>query len=176
MLGHHKHTAAAILGVTILAACTYHPSSFPMYGRIDDRSRLAGEWLGEFSSAHPDRSGSIAVQIEPGRDSASGEVSVQASHVGQRIRHQEQGFYPRASTATVLRIRYMRAGESTVEGVLEPYYDPDCDCTVTTTFLGVLHGDSITGQYVGRGGWMMRQGAWRMGRRMAARVDLGAIR
>ena len=176
MFGHRKHTAAVILGLTALAACTYRPSLFPMYGRIDDRSRLAGDWFGEFTSEHPDRSGSIAFQLEPGRDSASGEVSVQTSSVGQRVRYQEQGSYPRASTARVLRIRYVRASESTVEGVLEPYHDPDCDCMVTTTFLGIVRGDSIIGEYVSRGRWTTRQGAWRMGRRMAARADQGAGR
>ena len=164
MFGHHKHTAVAILGLVILAACTYHPARFPMYGTIDDKSRLAGEWFGEFTSEHPDRSGSIAFQLEPGRDSASGEVSLQASYVGQRMRPQEQGFHARASTATALRIRYVRAGESEVEGILEPYHDPDCDCMVTTTFLGVVRGDSITGEYVSRGEWTIRQGAWRMSR------------
>jgi len=176
MFGHRKHTAAVILGLTALAACTYRPSFFPMHGRIDDRSRLAGEWLGEFTSAHPERSGSIAFQFEPGRDSASGEVSVQTSFVGQRIRYQEQGSYLRASAATILRIRYVRASESTVEGVLEPYRDPECDCMVTTTFLGIVRGDSIIGEYVSRGRWTTRQGAWRMGRRMAARADQGAGR
>jgi hypothetical protein len=168
MFGHHTRTAAAILGLTVLAACTYHPSLFPVIGRIDDKSRLTGEWIGEFSSAHPDRSRSIAFQLEPGRDSASGEVSLEPSYVGQGIRQQAQGLYPRVSTTTVVRIRYVHAEESTVEGVLEPYHDPDCDCVVTTTFLGVVRGDSITGEYVSRGEWTTRQGAWRMSRRLAA--------
>ena len=164
MLGHRKHTAAAIVGLTILAACTYHPSLFPVIGRIDAKSRLTGEWLGEFTSTHPDRSRSIAFQLEPGRDSASGEVSLEASYVGQGTGYREQGLYPRVSPTTVVRIRYVRADESTVEGVLEPYHDPDCDCVVTTTFLGVVRGDSITGEYVSRGAWTTRQGAWRMSR------------
>ena len=164
MFGHHKHTAAAILGLTVLAACTYHPSLFPVIGQIDDKSRLTGEWLGEFTGTPPDRSRSIAFQLEPGRDSASGEVSLEASYVGQGIRHQAQGLNPRVSTTTVVRIRYVRADESTVEGVLEPYYDPDCDCEVTTAFLGVVRGDSITGEYLSRGAWTTRQGAWRMSR------------
>jgi hypothetical protein len=171
MFGHHRHTAAAILGLTVLAGCTYHPSRFPIIGKIDDKSRLTGQWLGEFTSTHPDRSRSIAFQLEPGRDSASGEVSLDASYVGQGVRHQGQGLHPRVSTTTVVRIRYVRADESTVEGALEPYDDPDCGCMVTTAFLGVLRGDSITGEYVSRSRWATRQGAWRMSRRMAASVN-----
>ena len=54
-----------------------------------------------------------------------------------------------------------------MQGVLEPFHDPDCDCVVTTSFVGVVRGDSITGRYVSRGESMIREGAWHVTRRPA---------
>jgi hypothetical protein len=35
----------------------------------------------------------------------------------------------------------------TVTGVLDPYEDPECKCTLLTRFAGRLRGDRITGRY-----------------------------
>jgi len=61
--------------------------------------------------------------------------------------------------------RYVRVGASIVEGILEPFRDPACDCMVTTRFLSEIRGDSIIREYVSRGGWTARRGEWRMSRR-----------
>ena len=37
---------------------------------------------------------------------------------------------------TVLKIHFLRKEGGNVSGGLDPYRDPDCDCTVTTLFTG----------------------------------------
>jgi len=167
MLGHLSRTAATFIALVALAACTYHPLRFPMYGAADDRTRLAGEWVGEFEGARAGRSGSISFRLEAGRDSANGEVSVLASYMGnaQPMRYDERGPFHRVGTGTTLRIRHVSVGASIVEGSLEPFRDAECDCMVTTWFRGEVHGDSIVGGFVSRGGSMTRRGEWRMSRR-----------
>ena len=175
MLGHRTRTAA-LLGVMMLAACTYHPSRFPIYGTTDDRAPLAGEWFGEFTSTGTGRNGNIGFRLEPGRDSASGDVSMETFYVGAQVRYQEHRPHPGAAAAPALRIRHVRAGASILEGVIEPFHDPDCDCMVTTRFRGVVRGDSIAGTYVGRGGATTREGAWHVTRRSAAPVGETVVR
>jgi hypothetical protein len=167
MLGHRSRTAAPFIALVALAACTYHPSRFPLYGATDDRTRLAGEWIGEFEVARSGRSGSISFHLEAGRDSASGDVSVLAPYVGnaQPRRYDERGPSPRFAAGATLRIRDVSVGASIVEGSLEPFRDAECDCSVTTWFRGEVHGDSIVGEFVSRGGFTKRRGEWRMSRR-----------
>jgi hypothetical protein len=40
----------------------------------------------------------------------------------------------------------------TVAGVLEPYRDPACGCTLSTSFVGHIVGDRITGRFISHGG------------------------
>ena len=62
MFGDRTGILAVFTGVRMFAACTYHPSRFPIYGTAGDRSRLAGAWFGEFTSAGTGRGDTI-----PGR-------------------------------------------------------------------------------------------------------------
>jgi hypothetical protein len=167
MFRHRTRTLSTFVVLMAFTACTYHPSRFPMYGSTDHRTRLAGEWVGEFQGARSDRSGSIDFRLEADRDSASGEVSLLDSYMGyaRPLRYDERGPAARVTTGTTLRIRYVRVGGSIVEGLLEPFRDPECDCMVTTRFLGEIRGDSIIGEYVSRDGWTTRRGEWRMSRR-----------
>ena len=48
---------------------------------------------------------------------------------------------------SLLTIRLVRVQGDTVTGRMEPYTDPDCQCTVETTFRGVLRGDTISGTF-----------------------------
>jgi len=169
MFRQRKRAAAAALGFSLLTACTYRPSSFPVYGAADDRSPLTGDWSGEFESAHPGWNGSISIQLEPGRDSARGDVSLVPLYVGRETGYREYRLDTPGSGGAALRVRYVRARAPIVEGELEPFHDRDCDCMVTTMFRGIVRGDSITGHYVSRGRWTTRQGAWRMNRRVGPR-------
>jgi hypothetical protein len=50
----------------------------------------------------------------------------------------------------VLRIRFVRVDGGKVSGTLQPYRDPDCGCSVYTTFEGTVEGDVIEGTFVAR--------------------------
>jgi hypothetical protein len=65
-----------------------------------------------------------------------------------------------------LRIDFVAVAGDQVAGALEPYIAPDCDCVVTTRFLGKRVGDNITGTFRtrGPGGWM-QEGTWAVARR-----------
>ena len=181
MFGHRIGTLTMLVSLAALGACAYHPFAFPVYGTTDERIRLAGEWIGEFDGARSGVGGSIDFQFDPGRDSATGDVSVFASRTGneQPVANYHHVLPPRALTGTTLRIRSARVDASIVEGILEPYADAECGCTVTTGFRGEIRGDSIVGHYVSRGGWLTRRGEWRMRRRpggdRAAVTSRGAI-
>jgi len=42
----------------------------------------------------------------------------------------------------VLKIRFVNVVDGEIFGVLEPYTDPSCECTVRTTFTGHFDGSS----------------------------------
>lgn len=166
MFGHRTRTTTMLAGLVAFTACTYYPANFPIYGTTDERARLAGDWEGEFDDSRAGGGGSISFRLEAGRDSASGDVTLLASHIGNaQLGYETRVPTARTATRTTLRIGYASVGASLVEGILEPFRDPECDCMVDTSFRGELRGDSIVGRYVSRRGWTMRRGEWRMSRR-----------
>ena len=66
----------------------------------------------------------------------------------------------------VLRIAFVRVAGGAVSGTLDPYTDPDCKCTVQTTFTGTLRGTTIEGTFVTRGSQLPNEqsGRWRVTR------------
>ena len=47
----------------------------------------------------------------------------------------------------MLSIRFVRASAGSISGMLDPYWDPDRNCQVSTTFVGDLKGDIIEGTF-----------------------------
>ena len=46
---------------------------------------------------------------------------------------------------------------------MEPYVAPDCNCLVTTTFSGVVVGDTASGKYITEAPAILTQeGVWRV--------------
>ena len=70
---------------------------------------------------------------------------------------------------SVLTIRFVRAQHDQVLGTLDTYIDPDCDCRVTTNFIGSVDGDEARGVFAIRGmkSWLA-YGEWRARRVPAA--------
>jgi len=65
----------------------------------------------------------------------------------------------------MLAVRFIDVVGGLVEGDLEPYVAPDCDCTVYTTFSGAVPGDSIRGTFTTRGRLIAPQsGVWAVAR------------
>lgn len=71
-----------------------------------------------------------------------------------------------ARAPELLRVSFVRVLGGTVEGVLEPYILPECNCPATTVFQGLVRGDSIVGDYVTRAEFGIRvNGTWRARRK-----------
>ena len=66
-----------------------------------------------------------------------------------------------------LSIRFIVVEDGVVSGTLEPYKDPDCDCLLSTTFTGRVHGDVIQGSFVSHGGpgRVAQDGRWKVTRK-----------
>ena len=152
-------TAAALL----VAGCHYQPTPIPMTGDRSNIKELAGTWTGTYRGTESGRTGSINFTIKVTADSAFGEVMMDTP-VGVPVlqpaddpaRHRLH-----ASSPGLLAIRFVDIYGGSVEGALEPYIAPDCDCTVTTTFTGSVRGDTIRGTFLTRGRMMSAQtGVW----------------
>ena len=54
---------------------------------------------------------------------------------------------PQPTTTPALTIRFVRVSGGQVSGALAPYTDPNCGCTLHTTFVGRLRADTLEGTY-----------------------------
>ena len=68
-----------------------------------------------------------------------------------------------------LMISFFRIAQGSVQGRLEPYFDPECDCTVDTVFAGDLSDGVLEGTYESYFGGRStpRTGQWRVVRTCA---------
>ncbi|HEU4993625.1 MAG TPA: hypothetical protein VFT29_02360 [Gemmatimonadaceae bacterium] len=164
--------AALALCVTVVAAaCRYQPTPVPLLGAPADIAAMAGEWSGEYFSAQSGRSGSISFSIVAGKDTAFGDV-VMTPWRGQPLVAADVASRAHAlhsPAPDVLKVQFVRVRGGEMEGALEPYLAPDCQCAVTTVFQGVLRGNTIRGRYVTTGAVGLRQeGDWSVARKLVA--------
>lgn len=162
---------AVIASLVLAAACASNPAPVPVVaGSSGDLNRLAGEWVGEYSSTQTGRSGSITFRLAGGTDSAWGDVvMIPAGH--------HEPVQPMAITGAdgrtvmpasqLLTIRFVQVVGGTVSGALDQYRDPECGCGVYTTFSGRLSNGVIEGEFASRhsshpGTWT---GRWQVRRR-----------
>jgi hypothetical protein len=143
------------LAVASAAACTPAPPSPVPVSAPQGTAALAGDWVGEYESPAVGRGGSIVFRLVAGRDTARGDV-VMVPRGSQaaltRAPLAEAGTVVRATlTSQVLTIRFVRLEADRVTGSLDPYRDPDCGCTVFTSFEGTLAGDRLQGTFETRG-------------------------
>lgn len=159
---------SVILGLALLAAgCRYRPAVVPTIGPHADMDLMIGEWDGEYWSDESGRHGSILFNITAHGDSAFGDVlmRVPAGEVAPRPVDLAAGHTIHARAADLLSIRFVRIEGGRVQGELEPYIAPDCECVARTTFTGTVAGDEVTGTYVTvrehaatqRGEWKVRR-------------------
>jgi hypothetical protein len=140
------HLVAAVS----LTACSVQPAPLPVRGSPDDLLLLAGEWTGSYEGKESGRSGKIYFELSAQADSANGSVLMEAATKPRIVGYKAlRGFWrePSATSPNRLTISFVRAEGGGVHGTLNPYTDPDCGCTLHTTFLGHIEGDSITGTF-----------------------------
>jgi hypothetical protein len=151
--------AAAVL----VAGCHYRPTPVPLAGDRSSIAALAGEWTGTYQGTQSGRTGSIAFIIQVSGDSAFGDVLMETPPGMPAIRPADDPVAHRihARGSQLLAVRFVDIIGGDIEGALEPYSAPDCDCTVTTVFNGRTLGDTIRGTFLTRGQLIAPQaGVW----------------
>jgi len=161
MLGA-RQTAAFLLTAALGMACSACSSTpknpapeVPMGGAKSDISAMAGHWEGTYSSEATKRTGSIVFDVKSGKDMAKGDVLM----------------VPKGATAPtssampqVLSISFVNAEGGVVKGTMDPYMDPECNCEVQTTFVGLRKGDTMEGTFTTTGPTNVTTGKWSMHR------------
>jgi hypothetical protein len=150
-----------------LVACSYNPTPIPIEGPASEIAALGGTWEGTYVGRESQRRGTIQLEIRPGKDTAYGDILMESPtdhqivavdvHTGEHFKH--------ARAPQVLTIRLIAVNDGLVEGVLEPYIAPDCQCTVNTVFRGRRVKEDIAGDFVTRGAYGLQQsGTWKVHR------------
>jgi hypothetical protein len=155
------------LALSALIGCASTPEGVPLVGSAGDVSALVGEWGGEYDGGTTGRSGSIVFVLRSTADTAHGDVMMIPRAAGQAA-SMDAGRAPlELRSGQVLRISFVRIADGTVSGTLDPYTEPECKCTVHTTFTGRLRGNTIEGTFVTRGAGLPREqtGRWKVTRR-----------
>ncbi len=133
-------------------ACSAARNSVNLYGEKVDMELLEGEWSGDYFSKDTGRSGTIAFTLTAGRNEASGEVLM--IPVGSREPYHPVGFKDKAEVdpqfPELLAIKFVEIMGGKIRGELTPYWDPEFQRRLKTTFEGVLMGDAIEGTFESR--------------------------
>ena len=167
----HKRSALAL--ALAAAACVWACSSsknpapsVPMAGERSEISTLAGRWEGTYSSEATGRSGSIVFELKSGDTVARGDVLMVPKGANAPAESQPASETLR-TMPQVLTIRFVSASAGMVQGNMDPYHDPDCNCEVQTTFVGKLSGDTIEGTFTTTGvdSTPMATGRWSIARK-----------
>jgi len=142
----------AVVALLMTIGCATSLPPIRLAGTPADMQRLAGEWVGNYTSDDVDgRSGSITFILEAGEDVAHGDVLMTPR--GARVpygRHDPDQPFPGrvlGVPSESLTIRFVRAEDGAVSGELDAYWDPDRRCQARTVFRGALKGDEVTGTY-----------------------------
>jgi hypothetical protein len=153
----------AVLAV-LAFGCRYRPEPVPVAGVHTEVEQLIGKWDGDYSSSESRRNGSIFFQITAHGDSAYGDVlmPVAAGEVGPRPVDLLTGHEQHVRSTELLSIKFVRVAAGTVQGELEPYIAPDCDCVARTTFYGRVEGNQISGTYITTTERGTQRGEWRV--------------
>ena len=142
----------AVLLVLLCWACQVPKNPVNLYGDEVDWEMLAGEWKGEYFSKDTGRSGTIEFTLIAEKNKAFGDVlmipngSKEPYHpLGYREPGRADAPFPE-----LLTIHFVEIVGGKVRGKLSPYYDPEMQRRMHTTFEGVLEDDTIQGTFESR--------------------------
>jgi len=137
----------------LLAACAANQPPVPLVGPAADVAALAGEWVGDYSSAASGRSGSISFTLRAAGDSAFGDVVMIPAGWGRPLapwRGETAATPAPRLQPEVLTINFVRVEGCCVSGTLAPYADPETGARLVTAFTGQLSGNTVEGTYTTR--------------------------
>jgi hypothetical protein len=125
-------------GLTVaVMGCATRTPGIELAASDFDLNPLVGQWRGDYSSSQTGRSGTIAFTLRAGESAASGNV-VMIPRADSLLTPAEREMVSNidAPGRSVLSIHFVRKEAGNLSGTLDPYRDPECNCTVTTTFQG----------------------------------------
>jgi hypothetical protein len=159
--------AAAVAGS--LMGCASHPPGTEVSASDFDLNPLVGEWRGTSNNPQTGRTGTIAFTLRAGESAASGNV-VLIPRPDSLLTPAEREMVTNVGTPgrSVLKITFIRKEGGNLSGTLDPYRDPECACTVITTFQGSFKDAStIEGTFStvpSQPGGTVTGGTWKMTR------------
>lgn len=162
-----RRTLLGGLAVVLAVGCRTAPQRpVQLQGEPIAIAWLAGTWTGEYWNGAGGRGGSLSFTLRGGSDNLYGDVTMLLPR-REQVRAADPTD-PRAmqvSWPRELQIEVIAVHADSIEGVLAPYVAPDCDCTVTTRFLGQVRGDRVAGTFQTRaGGRTLAEGEWELKR------------
>ncbi|HEY6809155.1 MAG TPA: hypothetical protein VI160_10260 [Gemmatimonadales bacterium] len=144
----------AVIAVAALGAgCAANRPPVAVAGAPQDVAQLAGEWIGDYSSAVTGRNGTISFTLSAAGDSAVGAVVMVPAGYGRPLAPWNDPARMGAGappTTQVLSIRFVRVRGGRVSGSLDPYADPETGTRLITTFAGTIVADTIAGTFTTR--------------------------
>ena len=161
---------AALLFLPAVAACGWRKTPVTLIPETGSVALLVGVWSGEYSSPQTGRSGSITFDLASEKDTAFCDVvmipKIQSiQRIGEGV---DRAIVRPQPSNQPLKVRFIRLGDQRVSGILEPYFDPECGCRVSTTFDGTItSANTIEGTYTSRGGSLensLSGGRWKVTR------------
>jgi hypothetical protein len=159
---------AAVISVSTLACATTPPGT-EITSSDFDLLPLVGVWRGNFNSSQTGRAGTVAFTLRAGESSAKGNV-VLIPRPDSLLTPEEREVVENGGSGgrSVVPITFIRKEGGTMNGTLDPYRAPDCDCIVTTTFQGTFSdANTIVGTYTtvpSKAGASVTGGTWKVTR------------
>lgn len=155
------------LAVSVVSGCATVRPGCPVTGDVKAIAQLAGDWRGTYKD-EDGREGRISFHLAAGSDTARGEVFIAPRTViSEADANRTTSSFHAATDVEIPAIRFIEVSGGELEGMLEPYRDPNCGCTMRTTFRGRLAGDVIEGTFSSEGSGffhMPSRGTWRVTR------------
>jgi hypothetical protein len=131
----------------VMAACGGSQKDVEVKGKETETAKLAGDWEGTYEGKESGRQGTVKFSLQLGMHTAEGEVFM-------------GGDVP-------LKIQFIDVEGGQIQGTIAPYTDPNCNCQVETSFIGVVSGDEIKGEFstkIGATG-QIQTGDWQVTRK-----------
>jgi len=141
-----------ITAIFLIWGCRTVEKPVQIYGESVDLKLLDGEWKGDYSSKDTGRSGTIEFVLKAEEKRAYGDVMMvprgakEPYHpVGYRDKIKIDPNFPK-----FLAIEFVEIEGGKVMGELAPYWDPEMQRRMYTSFEGILEGDTIEGTFESR--------------------------
>jgi hypothetical protein len=147
MIARTMAARVVILASALACGMQAPPDPVPVEGSRPQLDSMSGDWSGTYRASGASRHGVVRFSLQPGADTAYGEVEITFSGALQLYGDPPEESLPR-TPCRVLDIMLVRMEGETIQGALAPYWDPDCQCQAVAAFAGRLTGrDLVEGTF-----------------------------